>query len=408
VVPEQGLSPEAPQGQPGVPAEGAAAEGAGALFPPPPPPPPVTGYEQASYPPPAHPQVGFEQPGHYAAGLGQPGYPQPVYDPGFPPPGYPLAVPVKTKPEPLPIEPREYHQFYRGPAFRWWKPLAGLGLFVALEFVLVLALGIAYGVWILVTGQKVSANALDIDPALLFSLNNVLVAVGLPLAVMTSWMVFRQRPRWLSSIGGGFRWQLFWPFLAIAAAGIALATLAEAALTGGFGELTWTPSSLVLIFVIVFTTPFQCAAEEYSVRGLLFRSVGSWFANRWVGLVVGIVVSSVAFMLLHGAGDPWLNAYYLLAGALFAVLAWRTGGLEASVAMHIANNLISEMLLPFQPETLAHIFDRQAGAAGPEALIQMGVTALVAGLLLWQSSRRRLPRATAPAAVDSGVAPGQA
>jgi membrane protease YdiL (CAAX protease family) len=305
---------------------------------------------------------------------------------------------VSAKPEPLPVEPREYHQFYRAPAFRWWKPLVAIPLFVVAVVAEIIALVVGLLLVMLAAGQKMPASETDIPPALLFSVNNLAVALALPLAMLVSWLVYRQRPRWLSSISGGFRWRIFWPFLGIAGVGIALATVAQAQLTGGFGELTWTSTSLALILVIVFTTPFQCAAEEYAMRGLLFRSVGSWFANRWVGLVVAIVVNSVAFMFLHGAGDPWLNAFYVVVGVAFSILTWRTGGLEAAVAMHIANNVISEALLPFQPDSLAHIFDRQAGVAGPEVLIQIGVTALVAGLLLWQSSRLGLSRATAPVA----------
>jgi membrane protease YdiL (CAAX protease family) len=117
-----------------------------------------------------------------------------------------------------------------------------------------------------------------------------------------------------------------------------------------------------------------------------------------VGLVVGMVVSSVVFMLLHGAGDPWLNAFYLMVGGLFATLAWRSGGLEAAVAMHIANNMIGEMFLPFQPDQVSGMFNRQAGVGDPSILIQMGTVVLVAVLLWWQGSRLGMVRTAAPAA----------
>ena len=44
------------------------------------------------------------------------------------------------------------------------------------------------------------------------------------------------------------------------------------------------------------------------------------------------------------------------------------------------------------------IFDREAGVAGPETLWQMGAVVVVAGLMLWQAERLRLPRTAAPAA----------
>jgi uncharacterized protein len=388
VVPEPGLSPQGSAGPSEDPTLAAPTLGQ------------VEGPEPPGYSPEAVPGS-YPQPGYPVGSYPQPGYPVGTYpQPGYPSQPYPPTFVVKVKPEPLPIRPREYHQFYRAPAFRWWKPLLAVVVFVLAELAAVIVVSMVFAVGLLIAGQPIPTLDSDLSPVMLFSLNNVMVASGLPLAILTSWLVFRQRPRWLSSISGGFRWRIFWPFLGIAAGGIALSAVVQALFTGGFGELTWTPSSLVLIAVIVLTTPFQCAAEEYSVRGLVFRGVGSWFSNRWVGLVVGMAVSSVAFMFLHGAGDPWLNAAYLTIGVIFSFLVWRTGGLEAAVAMHIANNMISEMLLPFQPDSLAHIFDRQAGVAGPEVLIQMGAMALVAALVLWQSSRLGLMRATAPAAVE--------
>jgi membrane protease YdiL (CAAX protease family) len=356
-------------------------------------------------------------------GVGESAFPQPLYPPapypqaeypvppGYPPapPGYPLVPPYPAapghppvfvrvpKPEPLPVELREYHQFYRAPANRWWKPLVAILMFAAIWVLSsIVPVGVAMLWDYLHTGALPKDESALGTPAM-FVANNVSVALAIPAAVLSSWAVYRQRPRWLSSIVGHFRWTIFWRFMAIAGGVMAVAAVFEAVLSGGFGQLSWNPYSLFLILSILITTPFQAAGEEYGTRGLVARSVGSWFSNRWVGLVVSILVSSVVFMLLHGAGEPWLNAYYLLVGVTFSVLVWRTGGLEAAIALHVCNNLVSEFTLPFSPDAVAHLFERQAGSAGVETLIPMGVTALVAGLLLWQSSRLGLPRATAPA-----------
>lgn len=353
-----------------------------AAFPPPPPPPAVQPWASPAAPPP---------------GFGPGGY-------GFvPPPPAPSAyvhVASPAKPTALPVEAREYHQFYRGPRFRWWKPLAAIA-----AFVVVWALGsvppvvAALGWELLHNGGHIPSDVSELNTPSMFLANNVAIAVGIVAAVLVSWMVYRQRPRWLSSVEGHFRWRVFWRFLAIAIIGLGVAWAVEVAVSGGVGEFTVTPATWALVVGIVLTTPFQAAGEEYAMRGLVFRSIASWFPNRWVGLVIGIIVNAVAFMFLHGAEDVWLNFYYFFVGTVFSILVWRTGGLEAAIAMHIANNLISEMLLPFQPSAFSHLFDRQAGVAGPEILIQFGVTALVAAVLLWQSSRLKLPRATAPGAV---------
>lgn len=336
--------------------------------------------------------------------------PPPPWNAGFPPPppapmagfvapdGYPAYAVAMPKPEPLPIEPREYQEFYRAPAFRWWKPLAAIALFsVAWLLVSIPPVTIAMMWEAARTGRAMTVDLLETP--LGFAANNVTLVLAIPVALLTHWLIYRQRPRWLSSIDGRFRWGLFGRFMATTAVIMLVAYGLQAFFGGGLGTLTWDTNSLFLLLTIIITTPFQAAGEEYMMRGLVFRSVASWFNRRWLGLVIGIIVNAVIFMLLHSAGDPWLISYYLLVAVLFSVLVWRTGGLEAAIAMHVVNNVISEIALPFQPEAFAHVFDRQAGVAGPETLIQMGITVLVAAALLWQASRLKLPRANAPAAL---------
>jgi len=239
-----------------------------------------------------------------------------------------------------------------------------------------------------------SRGELKLTP-LLFLANNLGLAVAIPLAGLTAWAVFGQRPRWMSSIAGGFRWGLFWRFVAVAIP-ILLASFGVEVLLGGAPQLVWNADSWFLIIAILLTTPLQAAGEEYGTRGLLARSIGSWFGSARVGLVVATVVTSVVFMLLHGAGDPWLNGYYFTVGVSCSILVWKTGGLEAAVALHVVNNLIGEVTIPFG--ALEGMFDREAGSAGPEILIQVFFTlTLVAGLLL-VARRLRIPQSAAPAA----------
>ncbi|MCC6497265.1 MAG: CPBP family intramembrane metalloprotease [Propionibacteriaceae bacterium] len=295
---------------------------------------------------------------------------------------------------------REYHEFFRTPRFRWWKPLLSLGMFVATWFLANLAIGLVAVIYDWSTGrvdpQATMAGEITLTPAL-FTANNLALAAAIPLAGLSAWAVFGQRPKWISSIAGGFRWSLFWRFTAVAVP-ILLLSFGTEVLIGGPPELVWNPDSLFLIVVILLTTPFQAAGEEYGVRGILARSIGSWFSSSRVGLVVAGAVTSVVFMFLHGAQDPWLNVYYFGVGVICSLLVWRTGGLEAAVALHVVNNLIGEITLPFGG--LESMFDRQAGVAGPEILIQISFTIGLAAAMWWVSKRLGIPRSSAPAAVQ--------
>lgn len=325
--------------------------------------------------------------------------PQPALTPDHPS-GDPIVwPPLADKPAVLPVVPREFHEFYRTPRLRWWKPLASILLFAAAWLVATMAAGIAAIFYDVSTGRLNPDAILGGEPVpttpAIFTANNVALGVAVPLAGLVGWAVFAQRPRWLSSIAGGFRWPLFWRFAAIAAP-IFLFSFAVELLLAGVPELDGNPDSAFLIVAILLTTPFQAAGEEYGIRGLLARSIGSWFGSRRAGFVVATAITSTVFALLHGAADPWLNGYYFLVGVACSVLVWRTGGLEAAVALHVCNNLIGEITLPFGG--LDQLFERGAGTAGPEILIQLAFTAAVTVLMLRLARRQALPTTAAPAA----------
>jgi membrane protease YdiL (CAAX protease family) len=111
-------------------------------------------------------------------------------------------------------------------------------------------------------------------------------------------------------------------------------------------------------------------------------------------LVVSTAITGVGFMLLHGAGDPWLNAFYLYFGVLACVLTWRTGGLEAAIALHVVNNLAGLAWVPFTG--IEGLFDREAGVGDPAVLLQMAIVTLVAAGLLWLGSRAKLTQSAGP------------
>ena len=381
MVPEPGLTPDTPDEQSPVPDDSAGQPippGYGYApqpwYPPQPGYPPPPGYPPTGYPPPGYPRAGAP----YPMTGGPLPYPQP----------YPPAAPAK--PPALPVEPKAYHEFYRAPRFRWWKPLAAIGL-IGLAWLIesVLVVGIALGAD-LATGRisQLTDALTSLTPAL-FLANNVSLGVLIPLAMLVSWLVFGQFPRWLTSIAGGFRWSVF-----IQSALIAAVPLLVFLFWGGFEGLGWNPDSAFLIVAVLLTTPFQAAGEEYLVRGLLARSIGSWFRVRWLGFAVATAVTSLIFMALHGAGDPWLNAFYLTFGVVASVITWRTGGLEAAIALHVMNNLIGEVSLPFGG--LEHLMDRQAGVAGPEVLIQIGVMLLIGGVIYWRAARRKISTTAVP------------
>ena len=67
------------------------------------------------------------------------------------------------------------------------------------------------------------------------------------------------------------------------------------------------------------------------------------------------------------------NAFYLVFAVIGSVLAWRTGGIEAAVALHAVNNVVSMTFLPFTD--FSDMFNRGPGAGSPVVLLQMAILA---------------------------------
>ncbi len=296
----------------------------------------------------------------------------------------------------LPIEPRAHHAFLRAPRWRWWKPIVAFVLGAVVWMLVNAALALA---GMLVDGVDLIAMATTAKVVLGpwgFLGNNVGVASGIVVAVLVQWLVFGIRPKWLSSVVGGLRWRwlglctaIFLPLWLILL-GISFV------LDGPPEGFMIRPYTALMIVGILLTTPFQAAAEEYLFRGLEQRLVASYFKAETLGWVVATIVSTATFVLLHASDDAWLNLSYVGFGLVGCWLVWRTGGLEAAIAMHVVNNLTSEMVMPFID--FSGLFDRSAGTGDASVLIQLALMAGAAALITWLAKRRGLVRRSAPGA----------
>lgn len=323
---------------------------------------------------------------------------------GWGPPPVPWGGPAPAR-SAMPERPQPYHHLWRAPRWRWWKSIlllgVGTGLLLLLQFAAVaIALVVDYATGTR-TGDALSNGEVRTTPAL-FIFNNISLAVLVLLVPLWAWAVTGQRPGWMSSVVGRIRWGWLGRCLAwIAPIWLILTVVQAAASWGDPGmRLRWQGDSLVMIVAIVITTPLQSAGEEYAFRGIVNRSIASWFPSEKIGMVAGMLVSAGAFTWAHSAQDGWLNLFYFCFGMLSAWLVYRTGGLEASIAMHLVNNLTAEWTLPFTD--ISGLFDRQAGSAGPGVLVNILVPLIAVALIEWQAHRHQVVRRYQP--VPSGTA----
>lgn len=379
----------------------------------------------------AQPATSFPptQPG--AAGEGGQGFPSPAVPSAYPPPNPPQSAaapalgasgpwpgspyqPVAPKPSALPVEPKPYHQFWRAPAWRWWKGLLALVAFWAAWFLISMPFtAVAMLIDVLtgaMTERDITSGQLKATPAV-FIANNLTLVIMIPLSLLLAWAIARQRPSWLSSVSKGFRWRWAGRVALIVVPLWALLYVIEYAAAGGVGQLSVGPNTVIMIIGILLTTPFQAAGEEYALRGYTTRAIGAWFGHPVVSAIVAGLVTSTIFTLLHMASNIWLNVFYFCFGAIASYLTWRTGGLEAAVVVHVTNNLLAEALLPFTD--FSRMFERSGADAGsPMVLLTVGVMLLaVAGIELlikfkpaWAPTRVNAPGA--PALAEAGPVSG--
>ena len=240
-----------------------------------------------------------------------------------------------------------YPQLLRSERARWWLPLLGLLLAGTVLVLGAVVLVIAAYVLAAATGQSQDAfsdDALRADSVVGLLTNNLVIALMIPASLLAVLAVHRERVGLLAAVTGRPRWGLLGRLLGVAFV-VVLVFFGVGFLLPGSGVAEGDAPSTVtlvgLLLVVLVTTPLQACAEEVGFRGYLSQAVASWFARPVVGTLVAGTVSAVLFALAHGLQDAWLFGDRLAFGVVASWLAWRTGGLEAPVALHVANNIVS-------------------------------------------------------------------
>jgi membrane protease YdiL (CAAX protease family) len=296
-----------------------------------------------------------------------------------------------------------YHRLAREtPAYAWWRlPVAALVIVAAyLSLTMLLVAGAA--VWFETPASTGSLDGwfdavgdLDLRHVDYLVIDLVSIAVLIP-AVLAGVSVTGPRPvGYLSSVAGRMRWSWLGVTALIASAVSAATIGASVAITAltdpsEVSAPARIDSRIVIVLVVVLlVVPFQAAAEEYLFRGYLMQLIGSW--SRFA--IVPVVVTTPLFVAAHGYG-LWGLLDVGLFGLTAAVLTIRTGGLEAAIAAHAANNSVL-----FALDALGVLSATDDSGAGPLDLVPSIVASVaLVTLVEWAARRRGLRRTRRPIA----------
>ncbi|MFJ6440912.1 lysostaphin resistance A-like protein [Streptomyces sp. NPDC091649] len=231
-----------------------------------------------------------------------------------------------------------------GGRFGWLGELSVVLVLIVVGILVVSVVGIAVAELLDAGPASADSDLFFDDPVADLAVQLLGLAIGIPIVLWGARMLGRRPAGTVSSVVGRLRWGWLWRCAAVAFPLMVLQVGLLIAWTwndeplgeSGAGFPGW-PVFLLSLAVVLALVPFQAAAEEYVFRGWLVQVIGRVVRSPWPA----IVLASLLFALAHGFGE--LSGFLLL---LYSALWWgwlviRTGGLEAVIVMHVANNLLA-------------------------------------------------------------------
>ncbi|MGA4507665.1 CPBP family intramembrane glutamic endopeptidase [Propionibacteriaceae bacterium G1746] len=215
---------------------------------------------------------------------------------------------------------------------------------------------------------------------------HVALAMLIPISLAMVALWHRRPGSFLGSVQPGMRWRYLLLALPVAALILNVVLWVDA---GSVPQFSVPDGWWWWVLAIVVFSPLQAAGEEFFFRGYLLQGIGSLSRHKWVG----IVASAFVFAMFHGVQNVWLFVDRFAFGLLAALLVVLTGGLEAAIAAHVANNVFAFGYAVFSGSVAS---TRAVQSIGPkEALVDVLGFALVA-LATWWLGRRLKVATTTP------------
>lgn len=158
------------------------------------------------------------------------------------------------------------------------------------------------------------------------------VAVMIPCLALANKIAGKRPFSSYTSSRGGWDFGIFFRCFLIALVVVSLPiVVVQVFLSDRDSAVLFTAAGFIMLTII---GPLQCIAEEYAFRGFIMQSFGSWFRVP----VIAMVLSSAVFGALHAYNLIGIFGIFL-SGMFYCIETWLAGGIEASSAIHIANNM---------------------------------------------------------------------
>lgn len=187
-------------------------------------------------------------------------------------------------------------------------------------------------------------------------------AVWLPAALLARFLWGPSPFGLIWSVAGRLRWHLLLRYLTLTLAiflFIEGSRVLFAVIVGLQVRVEFGVSAVTTFGLSLMLLPLQVTAEEFVFRGYLLQAIGRWFGRP----IVAVVVAAPVFVVGH-LSDVRTAVSSALMALVAGYLCIRTGGLEAAIALHLANNLTIHVSLLLVPDRgLGPFLSNWSGAA---------------------------------------------
>ncbi|MCD7034531.1 CPBP family intramembrane metalloprotease [Metabacillus sp. GX 13764] len=268
----------------------------------------------------------------------------------------------------------------------WWKPLAVIILssvaLVVVQVLLRLVVGLIEG-----SDDPLSVGYTPLrflSDSLSIGVTGILAVLLLVWMAKVPWRSMLSSPRALDMRRFG---QYLFGAAVLVGVGIGVIALV-APEAPGWKAFGFTGTTIAMLVVTLLATPIQSAGEELMYRSAVMPAAASWVRPVLPALVVGLLVSSLHFAVMHGSTDPWLFGYFFVVGASTALIAIISRGIEASVAFHVANNVMMGIVNTLMADGKVFTLDRSTEKGDASLLILAAVNVAMV-VLVWVREKKR-------------------
>lgn len=221
--------------------------------------------------------------------------------------------------------------------YKWYKPILFAFIMAAIALSFISVLSFIAGVFSqdpnFISNVQKGYDGMDV-----YTLSGCLIQLGalasfIPAIKITS-LIINDRPfSSYSSSRGGWNWKIFGKMMLVAFVVCGVPNIILVIVDGKTGVNRFT---VVGFIALTLLGPLQCVAEEYLFRSVIMQTIGSWFKLP----ILGLIFSTVIFLMLHPYNIIGVIAVGI-SGLGMGITVLLTKGLEASSAVHIANNMVA-------------------------------------------------------------------